>query len=152
MNSIVADRLTTRASEGDAARRPRRLIKSGRTGAGRLPRCKPMPKIRSPFVEIGRQIEGRRRLLLFLNGRHVPAPPRQIALLECLCENEGRVVPFSHLCRIIGRKASRASDRHMLRQYMSWIQRTLKAHKVPLVLAAARHVGYALCEITDLRS
>jgi DNA-binding response OmpR family regulator len=110
-----------------------------------------MPKIRSPLVEIGRQIEGRRRPLLFLNGRHVPARSKEIALLACLYENKGRMVPYSHLCRIIGHKASRASDRHILRQYMSWIKRTLKVHKVPLVLAAARDVGYVLCEITDLR-
>jgi hypothetical protein len=38
---------------------------------------------------------------------------------------------------------------HILRQYIGWVKRTLVMHKLPLAVAVASDVGYALCEIAS---
>jgi DNA-binding response OmpR family regulator len=72
-------------------------------------------------------------------------------LLAILYHNKGRLVPHSHLCRIIGHKSARPSQLHILRQYVSWAKRALRGYHVPLTIAAAKGIGYALCKIKDGR-
>jgi hypothetical protein len=89
------------------------------------------------------------KLGLFINGIHVSAPPRNVALLACLYANLGKVVPYRRLFIMIGDGASPAAQKHLLRQYMLLIKTMLSAHKVPYVLAVAHRVGYGLCELAD---
>ena len=86
---------------------------------------------------------------LFIDGNHIDAPPRSVALFACLYANLGRVVPYRRLLMMIGYPASPAAQKHLLRQYMLSIKSTLSAHKVPYVLAVAHKVGYGLCELAD---
>lgn len=90
------------------------------------------------------------KLGLFINGNHISAPPRNVALLACLYANLGRVVPYSQLVMVLGyNPARRDAQKHLLRQYMLSIKSTLSAHKVPYVLTVAHNVGYGLCELAD---
>jgi hypothetical protein len=90
------------------------------------------------------------KLGLFINGNHISAPPRSVALFACLYANLGRIVPYRQLVIVLGYNPARpAGQKHLLRQYMLTIKSTLSAHKVPYVLAVARNVGYGLCELAD---
>jgi DNA-binding response OmpR family regulator len=85
------------------------------------------------------------KLALCIRGRQVKATPAQIALLACLHEHQGRIVPYAHLGKLLRLKSSRLQQRWILRQYIMWIKRTLAAHNAPCVIAVAPDVGYALC-------
>lgn len=70
------------------------------------------------------------KLGLFINGNHISAPPRNVALLACLYANLGRVVPYRQLVMVLGyHPARRDAQKHLLRQYMLSIKSTLSAHK-----------------------
>jgi hypothetical protein len=72
------------------------------------------------------------KLGLFINGNHISAPPRSVALLACLYANLGRVVPYRQLVRVLGyNPAKPARQKHLLRQYMLTIKSALSAQKVP---------------------
>jgi hypothetical protein len=88
---------------------------------------------------------GRKKLLLLVDGRSVEAPTAQIALLACLYNELGSVVPYRRLCSAIGHRSSRKM--HLLREHMRLVRRILAAHKLPYVLAVSQNVGYALCEV-----
>jgi hypothetical protein len=81
-------------------------------------------------------------------GRRIRASYAQAALLACLFEKVGHVIPYERLCEVIGHDASRARrarDVHILRQYMTWVRYTLARYKVPCLIAVANDIGYALC-------
>jgi DNA-binding response OmpR family regulator len=95
--------------------------------------------------------KGETRLLLFINGRHVSAPPTNVKLLAYLHQHLGQAVPMHRLCRLLGFPNMTQADRHILRQYLHWIGRTLAEHGLPYCLTVARNVGYALCQIAPER-
>jgi hypothetical protein len=86
---------------------------------------------RRPGVQIN-------KLGLFINSNHISAPARNVALLACL---------YRPLLLALGYKARRDAQKHLLRQYVASIKRTLSAHEAPYVIAVAPNVGYALCEL-----
>ena len=85
------------------------------------------------------------KLLLFIKGRRVKASATQIAVLACLHDDQGHVVPYQRLGRILGYKSTELPQRHTLRQYVLWIKKTLAAHKALCVLAVVPEIGYVLC-------
>jgi len=89
--------------------------------------------------------KGERRLLLLINGEHVSAPATNVRLLAYLHKHRGQVVALHNLCRLLGFPDVTEVERHILRQYTSWINRTLAAQGLPYCLTVARNVGYALC-------
>jgi DNA-binding response OmpR family regulator len=88
---------------------------------------------------------GQIKLILFIKGCQVEASQKHTALLACLHENQGHVVSYRQLGLILGHKSTRTSQLHILRQYVSWIGKTLAAHKALCILAVAPRVGYVLC-------
>jgi hypothetical protein len=127
-----------------------------KTDGSRRPRVKPptpqsnVPRARKGFdFAIVRAAptpeESRSRLLRFVNGRSVPVPRAQAALLICLCDELGRVGPYERLCLAIGHRSTQKTQ-HILRQYMLSIGRLLAASKLHYALAVAHGAGYALCE------
>ena len=90
------------------------------------------------------------RLALFVNGqRSNRGGQGQLALLACLLDNLGRVVPYKRLVTVIGRKSDNWSTRHLLRQYMLVLRVMLLANRAPFVIATVHDVGYALCEMAE---
>jgi hypothetical protein len=87
------------------------------------------------------------KLGLLINEKHISAPDRHVALLACLYDNRGRVVPYKRLFSTLGYEGRRDVQKHLLRQYMAWIKRALSQHEAPYVLSVAQNVGYALCEL-----
>ncbi len=86
------------------------------------------------------------KLVLFIKGRQVDAPTQKhTALLACLHENQGHIVSYMQLGLILGHKSFRKPQRHVLRQYVSWIGKTLAAHRALCMLAVAPDIGYVLC-------
>jgi DNA-binding winged helix-turn-helix (wHTH) protein len=71
----------------------------------------------------------------------------QIAILACLLEARGRVVSYQTLCAVSGHSQAHERHRHVLSQRMIGIKRALSKHKSPHVVAVARKIGYALCEL-----
>jgi len=89
---------------------------------------------------------GQAKLVLFIKGRQVKAPTQKhTALLGCLHENQGHIVSYMQLGLILGHKSFRKPQRHVLRQYVSWIGKTLAAHRALCMLAVAPDIGYVLC-------
>jgi DNA-binding response OmpR family regulator len=87
---------------------------------------------------------------LYIKGRRVIASHTQLALLECLFEEMGRIVPYQRLCALAGHGGSKPRERHILRQHLLWFKNTLERHKLPCHLAVAKEVGYALCPIAPV--
>jgi DNA-binding winged helix-turn-helix (wHTH) protein len=89
----------------------------------------------------------RQKALLEINGRLVRASETQAALLLYLYEKVGRVVPYERLCLVLGYRSMNDARLHVLRQYVTWVKRTLAKHEAPYVLAVTPDLGYALCEV-----
>jgi DNA-binding response OmpR family regulator len=89
---------------------------------------------------------GQAKLILFIKGHQVEATQTQTTLLACLHQNKGHVVSYKQLVRVLGQKSTAPEQLHILRQYASWITKTLAAHKALCILAVAPRVGYVLCE------
>jgi DNA-binding XRE family transcriptional regulator len=89
--------------------------------------------------------------VLLIDGHRVNArrDTKQGALLACLFADLGYVIPYKRLCSAIGRKSASWSDRHLLRQHVSFLRDRLLAHKAPYVIAVVPEVGYGLCEIAE---
>ena len=85
------------------------------------------------------------KLALYIRGRQVNATPKQIALLACLHEHQGRIVRYEHLGKMLRLRSSRLQQKWILRQYIMWAKRTLVAHNAPCVIAVAPDIGYVLC-------
>jgi DNA-binding XRE family transcriptional regulator len=101
-----------------------------------------------PGVAILRDATG--RLALFINGQRSDRGGQgQLALLACLLDNLGRMVPYTRLVTVIGRKSDNGYNRHLLRQYMLVLREILLANKAPFVIATVQDAGYALCEIAE---
>ena len=101
-------------------------------------------------IRIARENGGRKgsggKLALYISGRQVnAATPKQIALLACLHEHQGRIVPYEHLSKVLRLKSSRLQQKWILRQYIMWAKKTLASYNAPCVIAVAPDVGYALC-------
>lgn len=88
---------------------------------------------------------GELKLVLFIKGRRVEASQKHTALLACLHKNQGHVVSYKQLGLILGHASARAEQLHILRQYVSWISKTLAAHRALCILAVAPRIGYVLC-------
>jgi DNA-binding response OmpR family regulator len=86
---------------------------------------------------------------LFINGKSVKAPRAQVALVACLYNELGCVVPYKRLCRVIGHQSSQDRQLRLLRQYMQLIRRMLATHKARCFLAVSAGLGYALCEVAQ---
>jgi DNA-binding response OmpR family regulator len=104
-------------------------------------------RARISFVRGPGTFKGETRLLLSINGEHVSAPATNVKLLAYLHKHLGQVVSFHRLCLTLGYPIVRDAERHILRQYITWMRQLLDEHGVPYRLAVARNVGYALCEI-----
>jgi DNA-binding response OmpR family regulator len=77
----------------------------------------------------------------------VEAPTeKHTALLDCLHRNRGHLVTYQQLGLILGHQKFRNPQLHILRQYVSWIGKTLAAHKALCILAVAPGIGYVLCQ------
>jgi hypothetical protein len=72
-----------------------------------------------------------------------------IALLDCLHKNRGHVVSYMQLGLILGHKSFRKPQRHVLRQYVSWISKTLAAHKALCILAVAPDIGQCFAHMSN---
>ena len=88
------------------------------------------------------------KLTVFIRGTPVAAKSGATALLACLIENIGCVLPFERLTLAVGCKvADLEARRHGLRQHVLRAGQVLARHRAPYVIVAARNLGYALCEI-----
>jgi hypothetical protein len=85
------------------------------------------------------------KLVLFINGRWAKAPRSAIALLSCLHDEIGYLVPYERLCSIIGHEEATTKQKHVLRQYMTAIKRVLEEHKAGCAVAVVDGAGYVLC-------
>jgi hypothetical protein len=101
--------------------------------------------LNEPRIEVLVLKDGQPRL--FINGNAVKAMRAQVALLACLYDELGCVVPYERLCRIIGHQSSHERQLHILRQQMLIVRRLLTKHKARCSIAVAAGVGYALCEV-----
>jgi DNA-binding response OmpR family regulator len=88
---------------------------------------------------------GQAELVLLIKGRQVEASQKQMAVLACLHENQGHIVSYKQLARLLGQRSTRPEQLHILRQYVSWITKTLAAHKALCIARRSRRVGYVLC-------
>jgi len=86
-----------------------------------------------------------KNFILLIKGRHVRASQKQMALLACLHDDQGRVITYKQLRMILGYKSTKKMQQHLLEQYMYWIRKTLAAHKTLCMLGVVRGVGYVLC-------
>ena len=82
-----------------------------------------------------------------INGRRVKMSDRAAALLACLRNHRGRVVPYKRLVQILGYRSRHPAQLHVLRQYLMEVKRALAASRSPYVLAVAEGVGHALCPL-----
>lgn len=109
------------------------------------------PTLRSSRIEIILGDQSRSGVLL-INGQRIRAGQKPLALLTCLQQEMGYVVPYERLRQIMCPQksvASRGTEReqmHLLREYMRWIRETLAAHNASCVPGVVRDVGYVLCE------
>jgi len=66
------------------------------------------------------------------------------AILVCLHENAGFIVPYETLCTALGYATVTAKERHAVHQHVMTLRRLLSEHEVPYVVAGIDDVGYAL--------
>jgi DNA-binding response OmpR family regulator len=93
--------------------------------------------------------KGETRLVLFINGEYVSAPPTNVKLLAYLHRHLGQVVPMQRLCFVLGFPNMTDAERHIVRQYMTWIRQLLDEHGYRITVD--RNFGYALCEVASER-
>jgi DNA-binding response OmpR family regulator len=86
-----------------------------------------------------------------INGRWVKMSDRAAALLACLQNHPGRVVPYRRMAEILGLRTMRSAELRILRQYVMEVKRALAASRSPYVLAVAAGVGHALCPLLKTR-
>jgi DNA-binding XRE family transcriptional regulator len=103
------------------------------------------PRPSPPGLEISRAATG--ELTLLINGRRVQCNQTMLAVLACLFDNLGAVIPYEQLCQLIGHKSANSAATHVLRQYTAWLRGVLIANKAPYVITVARDVGYGLCKM-----
>jgi DNA-binding winged helix-turn-helix (wHTH) protein len=74
------------------------------------------------------------------------ARPHERAILICLQENVGFIVPYETLCAALGygTVTVTAKERHAIHQHVMTLRRLLSEHEVPYVVAGIDDVGYAL--------
>lgn len=82
-----------------------------------------------------------------INGKPAKAHRAQLAILACLSNELGHVVPYQRLCRVIGHHSCGDRQLRILRQQMLLVRRLLTRHKARCSIAVAAGVGYALCEV-----
>jgi DNA-binding response OmpR family regulator len=101
--------------------------------------------VSNPSIEIGRSAKDGEPLLL-IDGKSVKAMRPQVALVACLYNELGRVVPYERLYQVIGHRPSQGAQVNLLRQYMRLVRQLLTKHKAGYSIAVDAGVGYALCE------
>src|SRR5690242_4378745 len=74
-------------------------------------------------------------LVLILKGRRIVEGQANLAVLAALHEQEGFVVSYSSLCKVIGHRTARGKQLHILRQYIGSLKRLLVTHKLSFVIA-----------------
>lgn len=85
------------------------------------------------------------RTRVALDDEHeVMARPQERAILLCLQENVGFLVPYETLCAVLGYGTASAKERHALHQHIMSLRRLLSEHKVPYAVAGIEGVGYTL--------
>lgn len=79
-----------------------------------------------------------------LGGHEVLARPRERAILLCLHENVGLLVPYETLGAALGHGIVTAKEKHALHQHIMTLRRLLSEREVPYAVAGIDGVGYAL--------
>jgi DNA-binding winged helix-turn-helix (wHTH) protein len=72
------------------------------------------------------------------------ARPRERAILLCLHDNAGFIVPYETLCAVLGYGTATAKERHALHQHIMALRRLLSEHEAPYAVAGIEGVGYTL--------
>ena len=78
------------------------------------------------------------------DGHNILARPHERAILVCLHENVGFIVPYETLGAALGYTTVTAKERHAVHQHVMTLRRLLSEHEVPYVVAGIDGVGYAL--------
>jgi DNA-binding winged helix-turn-helix (wHTH) protein len=78
------------------------------------------------------------------DGHDVMARPHERAILVCLHENVGFLVPYETLCAALGHETATAKERHALHQHIMTLRRLLSEHEIPYAVAGVDGVGYTL--------
>lgn len=86
---------------------------------------------------------------MLLDGHQVMARPRERAILVCLHENMGFLVPYATLCAVLGYGTATEKGKHALQQHIMTVKRLLADHEVPYTVAAISGAGYTLCSVRD---
>ncbi len=87
--------------------------------------------------------------VLVIHGHAVHATPKQARLLAELYQYLGQVVSYERLCRMLGYQSATSAHVHTIQQYIGSINKMLAEHNAPYVVAVARDLGYALCEVAE---
>ena len=82
------------------------------------------------------------------DGHEVMARPHERAILLCLRENVGFLVPYETLCAALGYGTAAAKERHALHQHIMTLRRLLSEHEIPYAVAGVDGVGYTLVRET----
>jgi len=104
---------------------------------------------KGPNIVVVRSAAGQKdgKPLLLIDGKSVKAVRAQVALVACLYNELGCVVPYERLCQVIGHRSSQDRQIRILRQQMLLVRRLLAIHKARCSVAVTAGVGYALCEV-----
>jgi len=86
------------------------------------------------------------KLVVLIDDHPVKVEQKKAALLACLYESIGCVIPREKLCEVIGCRSLTPQGRlHVLQQHLHRLKDILNG--AGYVIAAAREVGYALCPL-----
>jgi DNA-binding winged helix-turn-helix (wHTH) protein len=99
---------------------------------------------RTPLVRREKFRRSARTPLVLDDGHEVMARPHERAILVCLYENTGFLVPYETLCAALGHGTATAKERHALHQHIMTLRRLLSEHEIPYVVAGVDGVGYTL--------
>lgn len=83
------------------------------------------------------------------DGYAVLARPQERAILVCLHEAVGFLVPYEKLCAVLGYGTASAKERHAMHQHIMTLRRLLSEHQVPYAVAGIDGVGYTLCAVRE---
>lgn len=95
------------------------------------------------------RIRGSTRRPVLLDGHQVMARPHERALLVCLHENRGFLVPYATLCAVLGYGSATEKGKHALQQHIMTVKSLLSDHDVPYAVAAISGAGYTLCAVRE---
>ena len=99
---------------------------------------------RNPVVRREKFRRSARTPVVLDDGHEVMARPHERAILVCLHENAGFLVPYETLCATLGHGTATAKERHALHQHIMTLRRLLSEHEAPYAVAGVDGVGYTL--------